>query len=891
MSIWDGQITLQRAFRGPSLFGPCSGALVTMTVSPQLADWLSARPAEEGLRIWEDCCESVLGKVIPATAAAQAVSHVCWTHHLLSLNDALRLHYCIDQSPARLISLSRERVMIFVPCDDTTLGVQVTALSAEMLFNLLSPLQTGAALKLRAPDPDKWSALWRNRVRTWREGAEALALNVNARWVAREALAQGIPYYRLPGSKSLLQLGQGAHQHRLNGAVTDTINTVAFQWSQDKWQTSALFAKHGLPTTQPRLVANIEQAIAEAARLGGPVVIKPRSTNKGVGITVNIQHESALRGAFDDAAKFRTGVLLERYVEGYDHRLLVVGGRFIAAVRRRPAEIQGDGERTIAELVEALNLARFRAHAPGVYLPLVRVELDSEALRVLNAAGHGPQDILPAGVIVALRGHANLSTGGVSEDITPSVHPDNRELAEYAARLIGLTTAGLDLQTSDITRSWREVGGAILEINAGPALWVHQPRTADYDIPKAVLNSLFPAGATGRVLTAGVTGSLGKTTTCRMLARILTHHGHTVALTTTQGAFIGDHPCRTGDLAGGGAALTMLQDTSVTASVAELARGGLIKRGLGFDVLDVGAVLNVLDNHVGLDGVQSREQMAKVKQLVVRYARKLAVLNADDPLCLLMSAEIDPDKLCLVGESGNPQLAGHAAAGGMIATIRESTQGALLSLQLGQTIIGEMPMAAIPATWGGTFRPPMINALFSAAMAYGLGVPFRTIQHALTGFASDYRDNPGRMNRITGLPFELWLSWLDGPQALTELRNFITNHSKSERKSLVFYAMGNRPDAFIRDSAVAVAGAFDHYFCTDMEEDRRGRDIGEVASLLAAALSQAGVADSCIVTEPSTTQAIEAALRAMPAGGTLVIGSYHPEKVMATVRSLWPELA
>ncbi len=222
---------------------------------------------------------------------------------------------------------------------------------------------------------------------------------------------------------------------------------------------------------------------------------------------------------------------------------------------------------------------------------------------MLSAAGYRPGDVPPAGLVLPLRGHANLSTGGFAEDITPQVHPDNCELAERAARLVGLTMAGLDLQTVDISRSWRDVGGAILEINAGPALWVHQPRTPDYDLPKAVLDDLFPAAANGRVLTAGITGSLGKTTTSQMLAHILMHDGHTVAMTGTQGAFINQRLLRSGDLAGGRTALSLLQDPSVTASVAELARGGLIKRGLGFDSLDVGAVLNVLDNHVGLDGV------------------------------------------------------------------------------------------------------------------------------------------------------------------------------------------------------------------------------------------------------------------------------------------------
>lgn len=893
MSIWDRKIHLHHFLTGPNLFGPCSGVLASLTLPSPLATWLSEDPTNEARSEWDFFCEAVLGIVIHAKtpASGEPIETSRWVHLLLALNDALRADYSIVCASARLLELSSKRLMVFVPCDEPALGVRSSELSAVMLFDALAHSPEAETLIWQVPQHDSWTPYWRAQVRTWREWAETVALNVNARWVAREAIDQGIPHYRLPGSNSLLQLGQGVHQRRLHGAVTDAINHVAFEWSQDKWQASRMFVNHGLPTTHPSLVSNIEQARAKAKQLGWPVVIKPRSTNKGVGVTVQIQDEETLRIAFDEAVRCRTGVLIEKHVPGIDHRLLVVGERFVAAAQRRPASIQGDGKKSIAELVDALNLARFQVKAPGVYLPLVRVELDREVLRVINAAGYGPDDIPPAGAIVPLRSQANLSTGGVSEDITASVHPDNRALAEHAAHLIRLRTAGVDFQTTDITRSWREVGGAILEINAGPALWVHVPRTADYDIPKAVLSDLFPSTATSRVLTAGITGSLGKTTTCRMLARILEQHGHTVALTTTQGAWIGKRQCRMGDVAGGGMAVAMLQDASVTASVAELARGGLLKRGLGLDTLDVGAVLNVLDNHLGLDGVHSREQMARVKQLVVRHARHLAVLNADDPLCLSMSREIATHKLCLVGAAMTPPLAAHLQAGGLIAQLRESTNGPLLSLQHGDAVIGDMPMTDIPATWGGTFRPSMINALFATALAYGLGMPFATIQKALSQFASNHIDNPGRMNRIEGLPFELWISWADGPQAMAELGTFIANRGGSISKSLVFYTVGNRSDDFIRASAKAVVGTFDFYYCTDMEEDRRGRPVGEIASLLSNSLHRYGIPEERIIVEPSTAKAVLTALRSTPAGGTLVIGSYHLDKVIGSIRELWPNIS
>ncbi len=838
MSIWDGQVSLGRFLSGPNLFGRSSGAVVALTLSPGLANWLTSMPKQEERLRWETRCEAVLGRASPVTTSAHRRGGIRWVHHLLALNDDLRLDYCIEQHPAHVLELSARRMVLFVPCDDPQLGLRTTALSASMLFDCLEAGPEGSPLRLMTAASEEWVRRWRDAVRTWREWAEDAALNPNARWIAREAVRRGLPCYRQPGSNTLLQLGQGVYQRRVSGPFTDAINSVASQWSQDKWQTGALFAAHGLPATQARIVSSPDEALAEARRIGWPVLIKPCTTNKGIGVTVNVRDERTLIRAFEHAARLRVGVLLERHVAGSDHRLLVVGGRFLAAVRYKPA------------------------------------------------------DIPPSDMVLPLRGQANLAARGLSEDITRHVHADNRELAEHAARLMGLSTAGLDFRTTDPGRSWREVGGAILSIDAGPDFSVHEPRTRDYDIPKAVVDELFPGGANGRVMTAGVTGSVGKTTTCRMLAKILEHAGHTVGLTSTQGAFIGKRQVRSGDLAGGMAALSLLQDPSLTASVAELARGGLIKRGLGFDALDVGAVLNVQDNHLGLDGIQTREQLAQVKQLVVRYARQLAVLNADDPLCLAMSSDMDPAKVCLVGEAMGPHLAAHQQAGGLIATIHEDQRGPMLRLQRGTFVCGEMPLSAIPATWGAKFRPAMINALFAAALAHGLGISFPTIEQALTTFVSDYSSNPGRMNRISGVPFELWLSWSDGPLALKELSTFIdARRYDGGSKSLVFYIVGNRPDDFIRASAQAVAGTFDRYYCTDMEEDRRGRPVGEVAALLADSLRQSGVPESRTVVAPSTTRVIREALESTPPNGLLVIASYRPDKVMTLVRSLWPEAA
>lgn len=404
-----------------------------------------------------------------------------------------------------------------------------------------------------------------------------------------------------------------------------------------------------------------------------------------------------------------------------------------------------------------------------------------------------------------------------------------------------------------------------------------------------IADRLLPAAGGGRVPVAGITGSLGKTTTCRMLACILGAAGHQVALATTQGIYVGSKPLRLGDLAWGGNGAVLMQDPSVTAGVFEMARGGLIKRGLGLAGVDVGAVLNVHDNHLGLDGVHSRQALAQVKRLVVRHARKMAVLNGDDPLCLEMTKGLQVP-VCLVSEHpGRPELLRHLAGGGH-AVLLESHQGLEhIVLRIGAAVLGRVAVAALPCSWNGAYRPAVANAMFALAVAHGMGVDFELGARALAAFESSYESNPGRMNFIAGLPFRLLLTWADGPQAYAGLARFVLNGDMPNDRTLMFCAVGNRQNEFITASARAVAGAFTRYVCTEMDEDLRGRPGGEVAALLAQGLRQAGVPEQAIVVEPSSDAACRRALAVTPAGALLVLATYRSDMAMAAVRSIWPK--
>ena len=373
------------------------------------------------------------------------------------------------------------------------------------------------------------------------------------------------------------------------------------------------------------------------------------------------------------------------------------------------------------------------------------------------------------------------------------------------------------------------------------------------------------------VPTAGVTGSVGKTTTCRMLAHILTGTGLKVALSTTQGAYIGREPLKLGDMAGGESAGRLLADPRVRAGVFELARGGLISDGMVLSSLDAGAVLNVHDNHIGLNGMNSREDLARVKVEVVRRARKIAVLNADDPLCVAMRAHVVAPRLCFVSERpDNPVILEHLARGGPVMLLRGCGPDGRMELHEGGTLLGTLDVRDIPATHGGIFRPAAVNAAFAAAMAYGMGVGWEDSAAALRVFQSTWESNPGRMNFLEGFPFKVLLTWADGPKAMEELASFLRRYPAQGRKHMAVCNVGDRPDDFILGMTRAVAGLFDSHICFDWE-DLRGRAPGELPALLARGLLESGVPPATVMVVPEYRAALHAAFERPDPGDFLVV--------------------
>jgi cyanophycin synthetase len=447
--------------------------------------------------------------------------------------------------------------------------------------------------------------------------------------------------------------------------------------------------------------------------------------------------------------------------------------------------------------------------------------------------------------------------------------------------VVGLDVTGIDFLTVDISRSWREVGGGIIEVNPNPGLRPHWiDNGTQRDVVGPILDRLPGAATSMRIPTAAVTGSIGKTTTCRMLAHILKETGKRVALSTTQGSSIDGRPQHAGDHAGGIAAANLMLHPDVDAGVFEMARGGLVRAGMVVDRFDVAAVLNVLDNHLGLDGIGSREQMARVKRIIAENAGDLVVLNADDPLCLAMREHVRSRRLCLFSRNpDHPALALHRAAGGCSAGIAGAGSSARIVLAEGATEIGGLDIRDIPATLGGAAMGKACNAAFALAMAHGLGIPFAASAAALRTFASTPETNPGRLNLHHDLPFTALVDWPDGPEASAELAAVARSLVVAGKRVLLLTGVGNRSDPFILASAEAVGGHFDRYICSNYS-DLRGRAADAVPSLLRSGLMRQGIAAERIVCIADFAKALEQAIAAAAKDDLLVVASFATDGVL-----------
>lgn len=686
------------------------------------------------------------------------------------------------------------------------------------------------------------------------------------------AEARDIPWLRL-NNYSLVQFGHGKYQQRIQATVTSETKHIAVEISCDKEDTHNLLNDLGLPVPQQIMVYGERQAVRAANRIGYPVVVKPLNANHGRGVSINLTTDEEIEVAFVEAQKFGTSkaVLVESYLTGFDHRMLVVNNELVAVAKRVPGHVVGDGEHTIEQLVDIVNQDPRRGI--GHEKVLTRLELDSQAERLMTEADYDKDTVLEQDQVFYLRSTANLSTGGTAIDVTDVVHPDNRDMAVRAIKAIGLDVGGVDFLTDDISKSYKEIGGGICECNAAPGFRMHvapsegEPR----DVAGKVMDMLFPAGSHARIPIAGITGTNGKTTTSRMLTSIMKCAGFTTGMTSTDGVYIDGHLTVKGDMTGPTSAQIVLRDPNVDFAVMETARGGILKRGLGYTSCDVGACLNVTADHLGQRGIDTVEQLAQIKRVVVEVAKDVVVLNADDHLCLAMADFCQAERICYVTlDPGHGLVREHIRSGGMAVVLEKGINGDMITIYDKGAHIPLLWTHLIPATIEGKAIHNVQNAMFATAMAYSFETSLEDIRQGLRIFNTSFYQAPGRLNIYDEHPFKVILDYAHNPAAIQTITDLATRLDVNGKRRIVLAMPGDRRDEDVVEAAKITSKGFDTFVCK-ADDDRRRRGYDEVPMMLKQTLMSEGIDESDIEVIPSESEAVEKALKDCQKGDLLII--------------------
>ena len=684
---------------------------------------------------------------------------------------------------------------------------------------------------------------------TLRELDEDERLGPSTGSIVNAAVARDIPYRRLT-SGSLVQFGWGSRQRRIQAAEIDSTSAIAESIAQDKDLTKHLLDAAGVPVPLGRVVEDAEAGWLAANEIGLPVVTKPVDGNQGKGVTVNIVSRDHFEIAFAAAQAISDQVMVERFITGHDFRLLVVGDRLIAAARRDPPHVIGDGEHTVRELVEIVNSdpRRGEGHATS----LTKIRFDDIAHARLAVQGYSADSVLPKGARAVLRNNANLSTGGTATDVTDDVHPEVAARAIAAAKMVGIDICGVDVVCENIGRPLESQGGGIVEVNAAPGLRMHLDPSfgKGRDVGSAVIDTMFPSGPdgqmSGRIPVVAVAGTNGKTTTVRLIAHLIGQTGKRLGMTTTDGVYVHGHRIDTGDCSGPKSAKNVLMHPEVDAAVFETARGGVLREGLGFDRCDVAVVTNIgVGDHLGLNYITTTEELAVVKRVIVQnvgaggtasagsaVSMGTAVLNAADPNVAKMAASCPSEVIFFAMDPQHPVMMTHRAQGRR-ALYRDgdaivAAEGALAE---------RLELVSIPLTRGGSIGFQVENAMAAIGAAWALGIDWNTVRLGLATFVSDAVTAPGRFNVFDYRGATLVADYGHNPDAIQALVQAV-EALPAKQRWVVISGAGDRRDEDIRRQTEILGEAFDG---TILYQDacQRGRADGEVLGLLRQGLASA----------------------------------------------------
>jgi cyanophycin synthetase len=679
--------------------------------------------------------------------------------------------------------------------------------------------------------------------------AERRAFGPSTQALIDEAATRDIPWIRL-NEASLVQLGWGMYQQRIRATMTSKTSSLAVDIAGDKDMTRRLLSSAGLPVPRGEVVRTEDNAVAAARRIGLPVVTKPVDGNHGRGVSLDLHTEDDVRAGFTRALKEsrRGEVVVESYVTGNDYRVLVVGGHMVAVAERVPAHVVGDGTHSVRALVDETNADPRRGI--GHEKVLTKIKLDDPAIELLRKQGYGLDDVPLEEAFVKLADTGNMSTGGISIDRTWEAHEDNVEIAEEAARVVGLDVAGIDFLAPDISQPVRETGGAIVEVNAAPGFRMHTHPTEGESqyVAKHVIDLLFPAGTPSRIPIVAVTGTNGKTTTVRMISHIFRGMGRKVGMTSTDGIYIDERLVKRVDASGPKSAQMVLQNPRVDFAVFEVARGGILREGLGYGQNDVAVVLNVSGDHLGLRGIDSIEKLAHVKQVVVEAVPRTgwAVLNADDPLVLEMRKACSGSVILFSMQENHDLVGRWIRRGGKAVVLEKGPLGEMIVIKEGRRTMPVAWVHTLPATFDGRARMNVQNAMAAAAAAHAAGAHLHDIRQGLRSFTTSFYQAPGRLNLIDLDGVKVVIDYAHNPHGLKSLGEFVErmtadDSSRSWSANLrlaVVATAGDRRDEDMREMGRVAARYFDDII---IREDRhtRGRDRGATAALVLEGVEEA----------------------------------------------------
>lgn len=807
------------------------------------------------------CCTGVEGGFLKRLEEGTYLAHVA-EHCILELENMLG--FDVKHGKARVTDNERIYEIIY-QYEIEKAGI----LCGEVIIDVFNGMIAGEDINFK----ERYKALQK-------EAAKYL-LGPSTDAIYKEAVKRGIPVVRI-GDDSILQLGYGRHQKRIEATLTQNTSCVSVDIACDKNLTKKILKEACLPVADGMMVYDILDALEAAHEIGYPVVVKPKDGNQGKGVSVNIMSDSELVKAYKIARRYSRDVLVERFISGKDYRVLVVGENVVAVSQRIPPSVTGDGTSSIKQLVEMENENPDRGidHEK----PLTEIIIDEISLAALAKRGLSPDSILKEGERLYLRENANLSTGGIAKDCTDLIHPLNIELAVKAASLIGLDIAGVDITTPDISKPIVESCGVIIEVNAAPGIRMHhypaegKPRNA----AKSIVDMLYPTGSKFLVPIVSVTGTNGKTTTTRMIAHILSLYGYSVGMTTTGGIYINNKCVLKGDTTGPVSARIVLGDKNVEAAVLETARGGIIRSGLGYDLANVGIITNISDDHLQIDGVKNLQDLAFVKSLVVEAVRSdgYAVLNADDALTPFISKRINCNIIYFSRNKDNILLQKHLREGNTGVYVNND----VVCIGKEQEVIPVAGIMEIPSTMEGRISYNVDNSLAAVAGCFGLGIPVDAISRGLKTFYLNEVQNPGRFNIYNVGSFRVLVDYGHNAAGYTGVLEAAKKLGAS-RLVGVIGVPGDRSD----ENAIGIGRIsgenFDYIYIKE-DSDLRGRNPGEIAKLMELGAISAGKSKDCIEIITSETEALETAMNNGKPGDLIIVFYEKLDSVVDVIKRI-----